>query len=175
MPQDSLQTLTTDEAFASGLVIGFTSMLVITIVLLVIISTWKILEKAGEKGWKALIPIYNVYLLYKIVGMKKWFWITLLTSFLGSIICTANGFNPNGMTIKQIENYDFGAHSIVIVALSVMAIIGLIANIIYASRTAKAFGRSALFAIGLFFFPNLFWLILGLGSSKYNKKAVKEA
>ena len=175
MPQNSLQTLTVDEAFASGLVIGFTSMLVITILLLIIISTWKILEKAGEKGWKALIPIYNVYLLYKIVGIKKWFWITLLTSLIGSIICSVNGFNPSSMTTEQVEAYNFGAHPIVIIALVAMAIIGLVANILYASRTAKAFGRSALFAIGLFFLPNLFWLILGLGSSKYNKKAVKEA
>ena len=75
MSQNSLQTLTVDGAFVSGLVIGFVSMLSITLFILIIISTWKILEKAGEKGWKALIPIYNVYLLYKIVGMKKWFWI----------------------------------------------------------------------------------------------------
>lgn len=175
MSQDSLQTITTDEAFASGLVIGFTSMLVITILLLIIISTWKILEKAGEKGWKALIPIYNVYLLYKIVGMKKWFWITLLTSLIGGIICSANGFNPSSMTTEQIEAYNLGAHPIVIITLVAMAIIGLVANILYASRTAKAFGKSVLFAVGLFFLPNLFWLILGLGSSKYNKKAVKEA
>ena len=33
-----------------------------------IISFWRILEKAGEQGWKSLIPIYNIYLLTVISG-----------------------------------------------------------------------------------------------------------
>ena len=37
---------------------------------LVIIGLWKIFTKAGEKGWKSLIPIYNVYILFKISGRK---------------------------------------------------------------------------------------------------------
>src|SRR5688500_1048274 len=38
---------------------------------------WKIFEKAGEKGWKALIPVYNSITLLMIVG-KKWYWYFLL-------------------------------------------------------------------------------------------------
>lgn len=38
------------------------------LLLIVIISLWKIFEKAGEPGWAALIPIYNVIILLKIVG-----------------------------------------------------------------------------------------------------------
>ena len=30
------------------------------------IAAWNIFEKAGEAGWKAIIPIWNVYILYKI-------------------------------------------------------------------------------------------------------------
>ena len=35
-----------------------------------IICNWKILEKAGEPGWKAIIPFYNIYTLCD-VSMTK--------------------------------------------------------------------------------------------------------
>lgn len=37
-----------------------------------IIGMWKLYEKAGEKGWKCLIPIYNNYILYEIVYGNGW-------------------------------------------------------------------------------------------------------
>jgi len=48
------------------------------ILLIIIVATvaglWKIFEKAGEKGWKALIPIYNYYIWLKILK-RPWWWI----------------------------------------------------------------------------------------------------
>ncbi len=51
-------------------------------ILLVIIAAsiaglWKIFEKAGEKGWKALIPIYNYYIWLKIIK-RPWWWVFIL-------------------------------------------------------------------------------------------------
>lgn len=34
--------------------------------ILMIIAQWRIFSKAGEPGWASLIPIYNLYVLYKI-------------------------------------------------------------------------------------------------------------
>jgi len=31
-----------------------------------IVAMWKIFEKAGEAGWKALIPFYREYIMYEI-------------------------------------------------------------------------------------------------------------
>jgi hypothetical protein len=45
--------------------------------LLVVVGWWKIFEKAGEQGWKAIIPIYNVFVMLKIVGRPAW-WIILM-------------------------------------------------------------------------------------------------
>ena len=44
------------------------------LIFLVIISFshWKVFEKAGEPGWKALIPIYNYFVLCKISGISFW-------------------------------------------------------------------------------------------------------
>jgi len=42
-----------------------------------ILSLWKIFEKAGEKGWYALIPVLNGIILLRIVE-KPWWWLFLL-------------------------------------------------------------------------------------------------
>lgn len=44
--------------------------------LLYIISAWKVFTKAGQPGWAAIIPIYNIYIMTKIGG-KPGYW-TLL-------------------------------------------------------------------------------------------------
>ena len=38
---------------------------------------WKVFSKAGQPGWAAFVPIYNVVLLLQIVGRPLW-WIFLL-------------------------------------------------------------------------------------------------
>jgi len=38
-----------------------------------IIAHWKIFTKAGRPGWASLIPIYNLYVLAKIVGKRGWY------------------------------------------------------------------------------------------------------
>jgi hypothetical protein len=53
------------------------SLLYFGVVVLMIVSLWKVFEKAGEPGWAAIIPIYNVIVLLKIIG-KPWWWILLL-------------------------------------------------------------------------------------------------
>ena len=34
--------------------------------ILQIIATWKLYRKAGEKGWAAIVPFYNLYVMVKI-------------------------------------------------------------------------------------------------------------
>lgn len=43
---------------------------------------WKSFEKAGVDGWRALIPLYNAYLVIKISDMSGW-WIA---GFLAPIV-----------------------------------------------------------------------------------------
>lgn len=44
--------------------------------LAVIAGMWLIFQKAGEAGWKSIIPIYNVYVLLEIIGRPGW-WVIL--------------------------------------------------------------------------------------------------
>jgi Family of unknown function (DUF5684) len=48
--------------------------------ILMIAACWKIYTKAGQPGWAAIIPIYNLYIWCKIVGRPAW-WIILM--FMG--------------------------------------------------------------------------------------------
>lgn len=45
--------------------------------LIVVIGLWKVFTKAGEPGWAAIIPIYNYYIVLKIIG-RPWWWLLLM-------------------------------------------------------------------------------------------------
>jgi len=49
-----------------GVLILFFYILLFAAIVLVIVGQWKLFEKAGEAGWKSLIPFYNSYILFKI-------------------------------------------------------------------------------------------------------------
>lgn len=50
------------------------------------IGLYKIFEKFGEDGWKALVPFYGTYLAVKMVN-KSWMWtITYYVPFLGFVV-----------------------------------------------------------------------------------------
>lgn len=60
--------------------------IVLAVVVLIIAAWWKIFEKAGEEGWKAIIPIWNVLVLLKIVGRDWWWIILMLIPIVGFIV-----------------------------------------------------------------------------------------
>ena len=152
-------TLTQDEALAAGTAIGgiFGGMLAVVIILslavyvLMIIANWKIFTKAGEAGWKSIIPIYNLYVLCKIIDVN--FWIFMLGIPLG-----------------------LGILSAVVPVLSIASGIYALFLLIYtAIKLGDAFGKSAGFKVGLVLLPNIFELILAFGDSKYvAKKSAKK-
>jgi hypothetical protein len=55
---------------------GFIVILLVMAVFM-IAAMWKIYEKAGQPGWAAIIPFYNLYILLKIVGKPGW-WLILM-------------------------------------------------------------------------------------------------
>lgn len=171
------QLTTAEAAFAGGLIGAMIStMLIITLVyyVLMVIADWKIFVKAGEKGWKALIPIYNTYIMFKIVDMQNWFWGLLAVSIIGSIILSLNGYDLTAVTAEQIEARNVAMNNPVnLITALVMAVVSIWATILYAIRTAKVFGKSGLFAVGLLFLTPIFWFILAFGKAKYNKKNLK--
>jgi len=57
---------------------GGTFLLIGLLIFLVVAAgMWKMFEKAGEPGWAALVPIYNLFVLVKIAGKEVW-WVVLM-------------------------------------------------------------------------------------------------
>lgn len=68
----------------SGAMTGFWIGYMVAIVIL-LIAGWKIFSKAAKPGWAIIIPIYNIYIILKIVGRPGW-WVILYFIPLVNII-----------------------------------------------------------------------------------------
>lgn len=76
-------------AAAAGAIAGaFVVWMIVGVIFAVlnIIAMWKIFAKAGEAGWKSLIPIYNLYVLFKITWGNGWLFLLMLVPIVNGII-----------------------------------------------------------------------------------------
>lgn len=109
---------------------------------------WKMFVKAGEAGWKSIIPVYSGYVMYKMCWNTKMFWIALVVN----IILTVT------LRIDNVFAY-------------IICFIFAIANlVIFAKQNvymAKAFGKGIPMGLLLLVFPVIGDLILGFGKAEY--------
>lgn len=85
-------------AFAGVAVVMFIIGLIVGVI--TIIANWKIFTKAGEKGWKSLIPIYNTITLFKIAGLSP----LLIFVYFASAIPFVGWLIVLGLTIYLMYN-----------------------------------------------------------------------
>lgn len=62
------------------------SFVALLILILVIVSFWKVFEKAGQPGWASLIPIYNMIVMIQIAKRPLWWFLLLLIPLVGVVI-----------------------------------------------------------------------------------------
>ena len=164
-----MNTTIDESAFAGGMLGAFLAIAGIAAIIfyvLTVIACWKVFEKAGEPGWKCLIPIYSQYIMFKIVGMKNLFWILFAVSVVVSIIVTAMGFDTQNIA----KNSMTGTNLVAALMYMAMAIFALVISIMNYNRISKVFGHGIVFTLGLIFLPYVFLLVLGFDHSKYDKK-----
>ncbi len=128
------------------------SLAVVVIIALVwyilqVVSYWKIFKKAGEPGWKSIIPFYNLYIQYKISWSGGWFFLFLVCSIAGAALASFTG-----------AAYVIGV---------ILALIAFIVMIVGSYKLSKAFGHGVPFTIGILFLSPIFIMILGFGKSEY--------
>lgn len=122
-----------------------------------IAALWRIFTKAGEKGWKCLIPIYNVYLYWRIAWDESKFWVI----FWGGI-----GFSVLSFLLRQMGR--FGAILLLIVALA-WAVYTIYLAFKAAITMAHRFDKSTAFGVfGLVFFSFIGIPILAFGQADYD-------
>lgn len=156
-----MENMTNEELVAGGAILGAGMGVTITFALifyaLVVVAGWKIFTKAGEAGWKSIIPVYNLYVFYKIAKVNFWVWCFIPVVALNVLIQLI----PTDGTTKPSTLV-----AILFLAFLVYAVVG---DFKWCKGLSKSFGKGTGFALGLFFLPNIFQLILGFGSSKYEK------
>ena len=118
-----------------------------------IVANWRIFEKAGEAGWKSIIPVYSDYVSYRIAWQTSYFWLTFIFGIISS--CITQFANPDGSSF------------LLTALVSLIRLATAVISILYSVKLAKAFGRGIGFAIGLIFLGPIFLLILGFGDDKY--------
>ncbi len=133
-------------------IIGFLVVIGIVWYVLQVIALWKTFTKAGEAGWKAIIPVYNTYVLYKITWNTKMFWV-----YLG--LCIVYG------VLSAFEGDD-ASLAILLVDLVVL-IAACVIGIMQLYKFSLSYGHGAGWTVGLVFLNPIFMLMIGLGSSQY--------
>ena len=117
--------------------------------LLVVIGSYKLFRKAGEKGWKAIIPILNDYTRFKLYANKDLFLSFLIATMASNLIADGN---------KLLMFLTF-LSSIIVFVISFKMHLGM----------ARSHGRNVGMAILLTILPGIGYMILGFDKSEYNK------
>ncbi len=150
----ALDGLTKEEAAGVGAVMGVTVGLLIAFLIVwyvfQAIADWKIFTKAGEAGWKSLIPIYNVYVEYDLC------WSGVLGLVYIALTICAN-FLTSGQNVANWR----------MIIGAVMIIIALILHVMQSLRLARSFGKGTGFGICLILFGPIARMVLGFGSATY--------
>jgi len=60
----------------------------LAVAVVIIIAQWRMFTKAGQPGWAAIVPIYNVYVLLQVAGRPGW-WILLYLIPVVNIVVSA--------------------------------------------------------------------------------------
>ena len=123
------------------------ALLAIVMWALYIVGYWKVFTKAGEAGWKSIIPIYNNYVMFKIAWTGSMFWVYLLLAVVGGWMASAGG-------VLGAIGALFGLASVLIMVL-------------FCYKSARAFGYGLLFTVGLILFNPIFTIVMGFDSSRY--------
>lgn len=130
---------------------------------LYIIAFWKVFTKAGQPGWKAIIPVYNEYILYKISWKPNMFWIYLILSVVAGIFCNMDPV----MSATMQGTTATGAMGVWGILGCILTIAAFVICIMQNAKTSKAYGHGAGYTLGLIFLNWIFMLILGFGKSEY--------
>ncbi|MDO4546246.1 MAG: DUF5684 domain-containing protein [Bacillota bacterium] len=137
----------------------------LAILIIAIVSFWNIFKKAGQPGWKAVIPFYNTYIVFKISWKAAWFALEMIFALAGTALLSYSA-------ISLFEDPAGGA-SLFLVSL-LLLFIGIIIGVVLNFKLSRAFGHGAGYGLGLTFFYPIFLLILAFGKSEYGKPENKD-
>ncbi len=81
----AMMWLQNDSGAAAGLMGTGMMLFIVAVSIVCIAAFWKVFVKAGQPGWAAIIPIYNVYIMLKIIGRPAW-WLVLMFIPIANVV-----------------------------------------------------------------------------------------
>lgn len=140
----------TNELMAVSVILGaILATLIALNYILAIIGSYKLFLKAGEKGWKAIIPILNEYTRFKLYANNN-----LFLSFLTATI---------------VRDLIVGDSKLMMFVTFVAGIVAFVISFKMHLAMARSHGRNVGMAILLTILPGIGYMILGFDKSEYNK------
>jgi len=127
------------SSFAVFYIVLFLVLIVFVLALtaFIIICNWRILEKAGEPGWKAIVPFYNYYTLADISLTKPTSLVVFIAFTVATVMTSCSAIPWLGILI--------GSFTWLVIML---------ANGVMNFGMAKAFGQDvAICVLAIFFAP----------------------
>ena len=138
---------------------GFIAFLSTALSIWSIVCMWIIFKKAWREWWESLIPIWNIYILFKIAGKTSYFWVLVALPILMII------YYALSWTILSWDNSLIQIFGIVLSGC--YFIIPLICWLELPYWLTKKFEQSNWFYIGMLFLTPIFFWILAFGDAKY--------
>jgi hypothetical protein len=133
------------SAIAAAL--GAYTLFIIVLLILLVVAYWKMFTKAGIAGWKSLIPLYNVYIAFKIAWKDQTaFWVWLAANVVYGLF----------------RDHEDGVSGVITIAAGTLALVWWMR---FCMKQARSYGRGTGAGIAAFFLPNIMTLYYGFASS----------
>ena len=127
----------------------FASIFSLIMMILHIIGVWNVFKKAGEPGWKSIIPFYNTYILYKISWNPMWFWLVLLGGLIGAGLLS------------------FATVTVCVILGALIELFTIIVRLVMYYRLCLSFGWGVGKYILTILFAPIMFMVMGFGKSVY--------
>lgn len=114
-----------------------------------VIGIWNVFKKAGEPGWKSIIPFYNTYTLYKISWNPMWFWLVLLGGLIGAGLLS------------------FATVTVCVILGTLVELFAFVVRFVMYYRLCLSFGWGVGKYILTILFAPIMFMVMGFGKSVY--------
>lgn len=158
-----------------------TSTIISLVILLFSIICWyKIFKKAGEDGWKAIIPVYSDFICFRLFLSTKLFVIKLLAVLfdfilvfflifkvsLDAILASNNGSVNSSQMVRLVLEM-FSKNMIFLAIIIFLALVAFVIGIMQKYYTLKSFGKGGLWLFLYIFFEIFVDAYLAFGNVYY--------
>ena len=132
--------------------------------IIAVISMWRIYKKAGQPGWAAIIPFYNIIVWLKIISKPAW-WLILLFIPIVNIVISIWMTNLLAKAFERKIGFTLGLIFLNIFFYPLLAFkdYNYTGNIKSQSNFTNDFeakrDKILLWSLGAFCFNSLFWVI----------------